>query len=254
MRPDADSVASSLHRAFTSLYQFLALDQTPAPSDAIVCFGSKDPVVPDHAARLFHAGLAPLVVATGGIELEPYGRSEASVFASRLVELGVPVERIVLEEHSRHTGDNVRLSIQTLTQRIGLPASVITVAWPMVARRIVATMAMSYPTVRVYSSPSMSVHGEAPRPTTGATRWAVEQFDRLVRYSGDGTIAPVDIPDDVAAAAEVVRASLEHPLDGVASRRARRHLGPGCSVTEVRRPAVDRWPTTRDDRLLGPTH
>ena len=254
MRPDDDG--SPLRRAFATLYGFLALDHTPAPSDAIVCFGSRDHVVPEHAARLFHARLAPVVVATGGVELAPYGRSEASVFASRLVELDVPAERILLEEHSRHTGDNVRLSIETLAARNGLPQSVITVAWPMVARRIVATMAARYPTVRVCSSPSMSVPGTAPRPTAGATRWAVEQFDRLVRYSGDGTIAPVDIPDEVVIASEVVRASLEHQLDGVTSRRPRRHLDRPLvdhgrkPVIEVRQRAADRM----GDQVVGKPH
>jgi uncharacterized SAM-binding protein YcdF (DUF218 family) len=56
------------------------------------------------AARLFHAGVARVVVTTGGVG--EHGPSEAEVARGVLVELGVPAERVLLEDASTSTEEN----------------------------------------------------------------------------------------------------------------------------------------------------
>lgn len=59
-----------------------------------------------HAAALFHEGLAPRIVMTGGLGTAPI--TEARAAADIAVSLGVPDEALVLEERSTSTEENAR--------------------------------------------------------------------------------------------------------------------------------------------------
>ncbi len=68
-----------------------------------------------HAAHLFAAGKAPLIVASGGGP--PDAASEASLIADLLVEFGVPRNAILIEAESRTTYENARFTRVLLEQR-----------------------------------------------------------------------------------------------------------------------------------------
>jgi len=60
-----------------------------------------------HAARLYKAGKAPLLVVSGGnVFLRDNVQSESYYMKEILVELGVPSDSILLEERSRNTHEN----------------------------------------------------------------------------------------------------------------------------------------------------
>ena len=61
-----------------------------------------------HAARLYHAGKAPLVLASGGADPRVSRVSEADAMAEFLQALGVPRSAIWLERHSRNTAGNAQ--------------------------------------------------------------------------------------------------------------------------------------------------
>jgi uncharacterized SAM-binding protein YcdF (DUF218 family) len=70
-----------------------------------------------HAARLFHAGKAPLVLLSGGGDLERQAFSEARAMAVFLQDLGVPAQAILMEEASRNTRQNAAFSTSLLKAR-----------------------------------------------------------------------------------------------------------------------------------------
>lgn len=70
-----------------------------------------------HAARLFHAGKAPLVVASGGGDPEVTPVSEAEALRGLLVDLGVPHSALLLETRSRNTRENAEFTAALLKQR-----------------------------------------------------------------------------------------------------------------------------------------
>lgn len=70
-----------------------------------------------HAARVFRAGKAPLLLASGGSDPGVSGQTEASSMTALLVELGVPPVAIVQEARSRTTGENARFSAGLLQAR-----------------------------------------------------------------------------------------------------------------------------------------
>ncbi len=96
---------------------------TIGPRDAIVVLGST--LLPSGAltdvlaervataAQLFHAGAAPIVVATGGL-LHGAPRTEADAMAEALRAAGVPAAAIVLERASRSTYENARFTAALL--------------------------------------------------------------------------------------------------------------------------------------------
>jgi uncharacterized SAM-binding protein YcdF (DUF218 family) len=69
------------------------------------------------AARLFHAGKAPLMLVSGGSDPERDAYSEARASAVFLADLGVPAQAVVLEEASRNTRQNAAFSAALLRAR-----------------------------------------------------------------------------------------------------------------------------------------
>lgn len=70
-----------------------------------------------YAARLFHAGKAPLLILSGGYDPERHADSEARAMAAFMADLGVPAQALVLEEQSRNTRQNAAYSAALLKAR-----------------------------------------------------------------------------------------------------------------------------------------
>jgi uncharacterized SAM-binding protein YcdF (DUF218 family) len=70
-----------------------------------------------HAARLYRAGKAPLVVPSGGSGAMGEGTSEALAMQQLLLEWGIPASAMLLEDSSRNTAENARFSAKLLRER-----------------------------------------------------------------------------------------------------------------------------------------
>ena len=70
-----------------------------------------------YAARLFHAGKAPLLLLSGGSDPERDAFSEARAMALFLADLGVPGQAMLLEDRSRNTRENATFSAALLKTR-----------------------------------------------------------------------------------------------------------------------------------------
>jgi uncharacterized SAM-binding protein YcdF (DUF218 family) len=124
-----------------------------APADAILLLGGgTKPALPPrefpevaeagdrvlHAARLFHAGKAKLVVASGGrLPWQTRGPVEAEGMAHLLRELGVPPEAILREDASTNTRENCLRAKELLDARGAHDVLLVTTALHM--RRALAT-------------------------------------------------------------------------------------------------------------------
>lgn len=101
--PPADPAAAPTAGAIVVLGGSLAPGSPPRRGPELV--DPSDRVL--HAARLYRAGKAPVVVASGGrLPWSAAERSEAADMADLLVEWGVPREAVLLEERSRTTSEN----------------------------------------------------------------------------------------------------------------------------------------------------
>jgi len=88
--------------------------QETHPADAIVVFGAAEysgrpsPVLRarlDHALDLFHRGLAPVVITTGGAAADPHF-SEGGVGRDYLMRHGVPERSLIAETQGRDTSES----------------------------------------------------------------------------------------------------------------------------------------------------
>lgn len=69
----------------------------------------------ERGVALFHQGLAPLLVFTGGVATHP--PAEAEVSRRLAVSLGVPAEACLLEPDARTTAENARFTARLLAPR-----------------------------------------------------------------------------------------------------------------------------------------
>jgi hypothetical protein len=107
-----------------------AVDIEARPPDAepvaLLLFGTNQAAPARIAADRYHAGLAPLMIATGGVNRHN-GIIEGHEFARQLTEAGVPGSVIRIEDQSKDTWQNVELSLPHLREalRIGLRVAVV---------------------------------------------------------------------------------------------------------------------------------
>jgi uncharacterized SAM-binding protein YcdF (DUF218 family) len=79
------------------------------------------------AADAFHAGVAPLVVISGGKRW--YGVREADALCRELLQSGVPASAILLETRSKSTRQNARFVSEMLRARGARRAGIVTCDW-----------------------------------------------------------------------------------------------------------------------------
>ena len=100
-----------------------AVDIEAPPPDgepvALVLFGTNQAAPAQIAAARHHAGTAPLVIATGGVNRHN-GIIEGREFARQLTQAGVPGDVIRVEDQSKDTWQNVELSLPHLREALAL--------------------------------------------------------------------------------------------------------------------------------------
>ncbi|KAK3238222.1 hypothetical protein CYMTET_51754 [Cymbomonas tetramitiformis] len=126
---------------------------TPLPDTADIIFvlGSNDVRVAEHAAKLYHAGLAPLVVFSGGFGnlTEDWDRPEAEVLADAAEKAGVPRSSMLLETKATNTGENCTFTFDLLRQYFNCDKpsqlKIIAVQKPYMMRRTHACILKQWP-------------------------------------------------------------------------------------------------------------
>jgi uncharacterized SAM-binding protein YcdF (DUF218 family) len=177
-------------------------------ADCIIVLGSHDTRVAERGAEVFLGGWAPLLVFSGHLGALTSGmwsRPEAEVFAGVAVARGVPRERILIENRSTNTGENVGFSRRLLAEKGIQPRKAIAVQKPYMERRTLATFAQRWPELEVVvTSPQIDFDAYP----TGEIRKddvihiMVGDLQRLLVYARKGWSAPQDVSPEVMAAYE----------------------------------------------------
>ncbi|NWK57460.1 YdcF family protein [Verrucomicrobiaceae bacterium N1E253] len=169
----------------------------------IWALGSHDLRVADRVAELWHAGMAPLVVMSGGLGNFTEGvflKPEANLFAERAMELGVPEEVILIENLSTNTGENVSLTRKVLDQSDVKVLTAIAVQKPYMERRTYATIRAQWPELDVQvTSPQLDFehycNEEIPRDEVIAIM--VGDLQRIIEYPKMGYMIEQNVPEEV---------------------------------------------------------
>jgi uncharacterized SAM-binding protein YcdF (DUF218 family) len=161
-----------------TLWHYHQLHHDVTAADAIMVLCSHDKAVAERGAQLFLAGLAPLLIFSGGlgaITRHLWSEPEADQFAAIAIAMGVPRASILIENRSTNTGENVAFTRQLLADRGIDPQTLIVVQKPYMERRSYATFQKVWPGKRLMvTSPQVSFD------------------DYLARYSND-TLSPDDV-------------------------------------------------------------
>jgi uncharacterized SAM-binding protein YcdF (DUF218 family) len=192
------------------LWNYHQLHHDVSTADAILVLCSHDTVVAERGAELYLGGRAPLLVFSGGsgrITGRLWEEPEADLFARIALARGVPGERILIENRSTNTGENVQFTRQLLAERGLDPASFILVQKPYMERRAYATFRKVWPekTVQV-TSPRVTFHHYLTRYTNASLSAAdvigimVGDLQRIQLYPARGFQIAQEIPEDVWAA------------------------------------------------------
>ena len=192
------------------LWDFMHMNQQPEPADVIVGFGCYDEDIPRRCAELWHQGYAPYVCFSGGLGRNTSGiwsKSEAERFAAIAISEGVPEDRIILENKSTNSAENLLFTPKVLAEAGIRAEKIIAVHKPYMEKRLWAAMQVYWPAVcAVYTSPQVTVeehiaHAEAIGMTArGVIETIVGDVQRMELYAEKGYQAAVEIPDEVRAA------------------------------------------------------
>jgi uncharacterized SAM-binding protein YcdF (DUF218 family) len=186
-------------------------------ADAILVLCSHDTAVAERGAQLFLGGWAPLLICSGGlgsITRELWTEPEADQFAAIAERMGVPRERILVENRSTNTGENVLFTKQLLADRGLTPQSFILVQKPYMERRSYATFLKLWPETRaIVTSPQVSLdeylekYSNEHLPVDEVVSIMVGDLQRVKLYAEKGFQIPQEIPPDVWAAFEALVAA-----------------------------------------------
>ena len=192
------------------LWDFMHMGQLLEKADVIVGFGCYDEDIPKRCAELFHKGFAPFVCFSGGLGRNTdklWSKGEAERFAAIAIAEGVPENRIILENKSTNSAENLLFTPKVLAEKGIKAEKIIAVHKPYMERRLWAAMQVYWPQVQaVYTSPQVSVeehiaHAEMIGMTRkGVIETIVGDVQRMGLYAEKGYQAPVEIPNEVRAA------------------------------------------------------
>jgi uncharacterized SAM-binding protein YcdF (DUF218 family) len=200
-------------RAFVErIWEYHHLNHQLAQVDAILVLCSHDKVVAARGAELFLQGWSPLLIFAGGlgaITRRLWHEPEADQFAGIAIEMGVPKDRILVENRSTNTGENILFTKQLLAERGLDPQRFIVVQKPYMERRSYATFRKVWPEKEVrVTSPRVSLDDYlregshdalSPDDVIGIM---VGDLQRIRLYPAKGFQIHQDIPDDVWRAYE----------------------------------------------------
>ena len=207
------------------VWHYHQLRQALSPADVILVLCSHDTAVAERGAQLCLDGWAPLLIFSGGlgtITRQLWNEPEADQFARIAVAMGVPPERILIENRSTNTGENVLFTRRLLDDRHLSPQRFILVQKPYMERRSYATFKQRWPEKDVVvTSPQVSFDEYVNRYSNKAlssddvVAIMVGDLQRIRVYAERGFQIPQDIPDDVwQAFEELVRAGYGKYLVG----------------------------------------
>ncbi|MGH8834024.1 MAG: YdcF family protein, partial [Actinomycetes bacterium] len=111
-----DDIGIEQIAAITAFVDIAAPPPDEQPTAHII-FGTNQLKPAEIVAEQYHHGLAPLIIATGGVNRHN-GIIEAREFRRLLVERGVPEETIRYEEQSSNTWQNVENALPYLHEAV----------------------------------------------------------------------------------------------------------------------------------------
>jgi uncharacterized SAM-binding protein YcdF (DUF218 family) len=190
-----------------TVWDYHRLGHDVAHADAILVLCSHDTRVAERAADLFLEGRAPWLIFSGGlgsITRRLWQEPEADRFAARAIARGVPAGRMLIENRSTNTGENIQFTQELLDARGLVFDRFIVVQKPYMERRSYATFKKRWPGKEiVVTSPQVSMeeylasYANAALSADDVVSIMVGDLQRIREYPKRGFQIEQEIPEDV---------------------------------------------------------
>lgn len=173
------------------------------PADVIMVLGSHDLRVAHRGIELFQQNLANYILFSGGfgrLTDQLWTKPEAQMFAEEARKLGIPEERILIEDESTNTGENIVFSWKILQKMQINPSVLLIVHKPYMIRRAWATAKKHLPEISISTTaPQISYLNYPNKNITkiDVINIMVGDLQRLQIYPARGYQVPVSIPPEV---------------------------------------------------------
>jgi uncharacterized SAM-binding protein YcdF (DUF218 family) len=188
------------------LWDFNVLNQKIEKADCIIALGNSDIRTAQAAANLFNEGYGDILVTTGGfgrLTKDLFTKPEAQLFADEAIELGVPSEKIFIEDKSTNTFDNIRFTKKLLYEKGIVPKTILVVTKPYMERRAFATALGVWSDVRVIVASAALDFDTYPNDAISSDlliNMVVGDTQRLMIFSESGHVPRQDFPQEVVNA------------------------------------------------------
>ncbi|SFO81188.1 YdcF family protein [Enterovibrio norvegicus] len=202
-----------LYQHLETIWNYHRLGHTPEQCDCIFVLGSNDVRVAEQAAALYHQGLAPYVMISGGkgrFTEDAFEKSEAETFAEILIDEGVPASALLLEKKATNSGENITLSYALMKEKGLSFQRLLLVQKPFMERRAFATFMKQWPepvqSVLVTSQAvSLIDYPNEDLPFDMVVDAMIADFERIQTYPAQGFQIEQDVPKEVLDAYALVK-------------------------------------------------
>ena len=192
------------------IWNYHKLNHPLEKADAILVLCSHDERVVERVVELFREQWAPLVIFSGGLGVitkQFWTEPEADRFARLAIASGVPKDKVIIENRSSNTGENILYTKQLLAD-IGLELQkFIVVQKPYMERRSFATFRKWWPEKQVIvTSPQIGFDDYLANYANSAlspkevVSIMVGDLQRIRVYPARGYQIEQDVPSEVLAA------------------------------------------------------
>jgi len=203
---------SAIDKAAKIIWDYHHMNHDLKKADALFVLCSMDTRVANRAAELYKLGFGEFVIVSGGLGVLTTGvftKPEAEVFADILLASGVPQDKIILENKSSNTGENITFTYKLLQAEGKRFNSLLLVQKPYMERRTYATFKKQWSdkdTEIQVTSPEINYDNYFDENNTKERVLNVMAGDlqRIREYPKLGFQIEQDIPSDVWSAYETL--------------------------------------------------
>ena len=185
------------------LWKYLSLNENLEKSDVILVLGTFDTRVAQRGTDLFLQNLAPVIIFSGG-----FGRlsgknaikPEAEIFVQVAKSRGVPENKILIENKSTNTVENIIFSKKILEENKIFPKILIVITQPYLQRRAKLTLEKHWPLVKsIFASPlyTFQTYANELISRDEMINVMVGEISRIQKYPDKGFIEKETIPNSI---------------------------------------------------------
>ncbi len=128
-----------------AITEFIFLETPISNADIILIPGGSHPQLMERAAELYHCGLAPVILPSGGANAHLPGLTEWAYLKQVGVSLGIPEGAFLKEDEARHTFENAELSWKAIRRAALEVRAAILVCKAFHARRVHMAYSAAFP-------------------------------------------------------------------------------------------------------------